>query len=242
MPNLPISQLTAAGSALGTDVIPIARLVTGVEENFSVTAAEIAALSSGGVNFGAGSGICFSSSGKWGVEFDLLSGADESTDLLGLSANQVGVFKIVIPFAITVSTISIYAFGNNASQTNYGGFGLYSAAGAKIIDGGGLVSIAANTNVDTVFSASFSPVTLTPGAYWFAQVATVPTSLQVTGIVIAPVGSVVPPYALGNFVSTKLGTAANASSGLGALPATLGTITPFPTTNVTRSMAYVLFE
>jgi hypothetical protein len=241
MPNLPISQLTAAGSALGTDVIPIARLVTGVEENFSVTAAEIAALSSGGVNFGAGSGICFSSSGQLGVGSDLLEGIG-GTELLGLSANQVGVFKIVIPFTITVSTITIYGFGNNSSFTNYGGFGLYSIAGAKIIDGGGLVSIAANTNVDAVFSASFSPVTLTPGAYWFAEVATGPSSMQVSGIQALQIGSLTPQWLLGNHVSTKIGTAANASSGLGVLPATLGTITPITAVNTVYSMALVLFE
>src|SRR5580704_6523878 len=232
MPNLPISQLTAAGSAIGTDVIPIARLVTGVEENFSVTAAEIAALSSGGVNFGAGSGICVSSTGKYGVEFDLMSGAIGAADLLGLTANQVAVFKIVLPFTIIVSTITTYGFGNNGSATNHGGFGLYSLDGnTKIIDGSGLVSIPANTNVDSVFSASFSPVTLTPGAYWFAEVATDPTHLQIVGVEGSQVGSLTPTWLLGNHVSTKMGTAANASSGLGVLPATLGTITPFSAVN-----------
>ena len=141
-----------------------------------------------------------------------------------VAANVVAVylFELLVPF--TISKATSQSLSNLGSQTST--FGIYSYAGALLVNGGQfttLVSAGVQTN-------SFTPVTLPAGMYWHAQATTSSDNPAFPGIVVA--GGI----AAGDCVAwlaknkTRAATASNSLS-LGALPATLGTLTPFTPTN-----------
>ena len=107
------------------------------------------------------------------------------------------------------------ALGNQINVHGY--FGIYSYTGTKLVDGGrfnNLTAVPVQTN-------PFTPVTLPPGVYWHAQATDDTNTGQYVGV---PINSYM--YALLTTNTTRAAYAANVITG-GALPATLGTLTPF---------------
>jgi len=157
----------------------------------------------------------------------------ENSGITLATANQVVAVQLMLPFAITISKVSLYVVTGSGS-----GFmcaGLYSADGnTKLIDAG-TNAFDVHTNSQALRSNNITPVTLQPGTYWFAVGDTVASSGSVVGHNL---------YTwlanLFNANVTRFGTAANAISG-GVMPSTLGAITPF--TNITAvAVPAVLFQ
>lgn len=148
--------------------------------------------------------------------------------------NQLIAVQLMLTYSITVSKLSIFVITGSGSD----GFccaGLYSADGnTKLIDAG-VNAWDTHTNSQILRNSNITPVVLSPGLYWFA-----------VGNVSATVGSVISHTDFSWFCRllngnvTRLGIAANGISG-GAMPATLGAITPF--TDIThKSVPAVLFQ
>ena len=79
------------------------------------------------------------------------------------SANVLDVFQFVLEASWTIRNCT-FVWSNNYPGT--GSFGIYSAAGALLIDSG-TFNFESPTN--TPVENSFTAVTLPPGVYWFAQ-------------------------------------------------------------------------
>jgi hypothetical protein len=80
----------------------------------------------------------------------------------GFSANQVIVQQFVLQSSWTLSKVAYKLYGVAVGGNTFN-FGIYSAAGAKLIDSG-----AFNGSISTLQTLSFTPVTLSPGVYYFA--------------------------------------------------------------------------
>ena len=133
---------------------------------------------------------------------------------ISTSNNQVSVFQFTLNAPITISSVAMYVTANVGGATV--NFGVYTTAGAKLLDSGALS--AANNNV--AVSAPITPVTLPAGTYYFAQSAS-STGVQVTGFTLSSTHWDDMVNATG---SVKNGQAANATAA-GAMPALLGAIT-----------------
>jgi hypothetical protein len=216
MANTKISALTSGNPALGTDIIPIDRSGS----NFSITAQSI-------VNVGVSAtayGFFGSVPGlpPLAIAYGSQSSAGPST-----VANQVYAFQVYVPFTITINKMVMDVTSNNA--TDIWGFGYYDASGNLL--GSQTVTPAANTVTSTTW---LTPLTLTPGVYYFAQ-----TSSGITSTLVFLATLLNAPKTL-TMIDTnrnRSGLAANASAA-GVLPATLGAIS----TGTTRSSMLVYFE
>lgn len=146
-----------------------------------------------------------------------------------LTANTVIAVQLLLEATYTVSRISAYCItGSSVAQPMTAG--IYSIDGnTLLIDaGGGAFDMGTSSQKYRTVSLG-SPVTLTPGVYWFAYGATTDSNQ----------GSVLSHASQTFFTSmingvdftnpqvtpTRYGTAANSLSGGGALPSTLGAIT-----------------
>lgn len=138
--------------------------------------------------------------------------------------NVVVVYKFTLPIGFTISKVTTQCTDNLGGTST---FGIYTEAGAKVVDGGSFPNVTASIVTNTI-----TPVVLPPGVYWHAQATTLANNAHFPGFVFANnsiVSGNIVPFFMHN--SVKLGTAANPLSA-GVLPATLGVVTPFtPQTN-----------
>lgn len=140
--------------------------------------------------------------------------SDAACSFTNGTINQVLAFQFTLPIAITVSRVSVTIVG--VSSSNFASVGIYNAAGTtKLIDSGTFSTTTATTLTNTI-----TPVTLTPGVYWYAHTSNV-TAATGAGLT-NPSGTPIAPL-LGAH-TPRVGTAANASSA-GVLPSSLGAIT-----------------
>jgi hypothetical protein len=172
------------------------------------------AASSGGASFD-GNGAYFVGPGLTDLA-ELYISDTINTASFNSSANDVQVYLFQLYAEYTISKVSIVSLGNMFSV--HSTFGIYSYAGAKLVDGGSFVELTGSG----VQTNAITPVTLPPGVYWLAQSTDTSTSGQWPAVVITQ--TTMPTLLSAN--STRSAVAANAASG-GVLPATLGTLTPF---------------
>ena len=132
------------------------------------------------------------------------------------SVNEVRVTRMYLPFAITLSKCTFTVNSGGVSSGKHFAFGFYTFAGAKVLD-----SDIQTVNANQVFTLSFTPVTLGPAVFYYAQTGD-GTAPNLWGIPASSIGSAIPNQL--NHNSVWFGTAANASVA-GALPATLGALT-----------------
>lgn len=140
------------------------------------------------------------------------------------SANQVRAFQIVIPFAMTISKVSVNVTTADAVNTVMD-VGIYDANKNRVAYTNGGISVA-TTGLKTVNLAA--AVTLPAGVYYFAQ-----TAVSTTAACTGTTGAATPGNAL---VTNAWGNAANAATS-GVLPTTLGAIS-----NVGAEVVYAKFE
>jgi hypothetical protein len=172
------------------------------------------AASSGGASFD-GNGAYFVGPGLTDLA-ELYISNTINTANFNSSANDVQVYLFQLYAEYTISKVSIVSLGNSFSV--HSTFGIYSYAGAKLVDGGSFVELTGSG----VQTNAITPVTLPPGVYWLAQSTDTSTSGQWPAVAITQ--TTMPTLLSAN--STRSAVAANAASG-GVLPATLGTLTPF---------------
>ena len=147
--------------------------------------------------------------------------------LISSVANQVNVFQFMLLYNITITKITVRCTtGVGGKHAN---FGIYSAAGAKLLDSGAF-DFGTST---TTRNVTITPVSLTPGVYFFAQSAddsgcTTPGLQPFSGPLVDMI----------NLNATRIGQAANSTAG-GVMPATLGAITPDA---VYPAIAFPFFE
>jgi len=156
--------------------------------------------------------------GFWGAGLAMLSAIYQVPTLGGVTVSttidQISVFEFQLLAPFTIGSVSAYVVtGASSGSVN---FGIYSIAGAKLIDSGALTATSSGSAQTTTLGTA---VTLPAGSYYFAQ------SSHVTGVQIAG-------YSLGNahmealinaIGSVKVGQAANATVG-GVMPSTLGAV------------------
>jgi hypothetical protein len=177
-------------------------------------------LGSGNINLQGSKGSSFSTSnngwfagpGMTDISSILMNSA--TTHLINYSANTVVVFQFVLQSSWTLSKVAYQLSASGAGGSAIS-FGIYSAAGNKLIDSGALNG--ASTSVQT---ASFGPTTLAPGTYYFAVTS---TDSNAHGP-CAQVGSIpIQIFAAVNATAPLFATAANAATS-GVLPNTLGVL------------------
>jgi hypothetical protein len=183
----------------------------------------------------AASGASFSTSGVggfWSAGFPmqqaLYTPPSISGITVGVTPGQVSVFQFQLTAKWTISSAALYVVTGAAASTVNAG--IYNSAGSKLIDSGGLNSASSSTSR----MATFAPVTLPPGTYYFAQ-STTSSGVTVEGF---PISSAAWEALLNASGAVKVGQAANSTVG-SSLPATLGTITSDSLGGV--SMAGVFF-
>lgn len=142
------------------------------------------------------------------------AGLATSTGAVVGSAQQVRACQFVLPFRETVSSVTITVVGTVAASTVT--VGIYDAPGTtKLIDSGTFDGSSATTQKKT-----FTPVTIGPGVFWFAQSASTQTTLTAT-VVQGGAGTAT---VINNDTNKLCGQAANAATA-GVLPSSLGAIT-----------------
>src|SRR5438445_4711945 len=168
------------------------------------------------ISGGGGSGISAadataSGSGVfWGYTVYPPATADLTATGAEGTANQVYAWKFVLPFRITVRSISAKMSAATAGTFDAG---IYDFSGNKPLNTGGLT-----TNSTAVQVANITPVTLQAGVYYFAFCGSV-SNLNYFGVTNNSRAQFDNYY--------NCGTAASA----GVLPATLGTLTSQNGTN-----------
>jgi hypothetical protein len=223
VPNSVISWFPDVSQSLAIEVAGAAFSSTTLL-NFESSDSSVTITDEGGgvLNFQSSGGASFDGDGAYFVGPGLTDLAElyisdtVSTATFNSSANAVQVYLFQLDAEYTISKVSIVSIGNSFSV--HATFGIYSYAGAKLVDGGSFVELTGSG----VQTNSITPVTLPAGVYWFAQSTDTSTSGQWPSVVIT--NTSLPSMLSTN--STRSAVAANAASG-GVLPATLGTLTPF---------------
>ena len=134
------------------------------------------------------------------------------------TANTVVVEQFSLQSSWKLSSVT-YQLGTTSSAGSHFNFGIYNAAGSKLIDSG-----AFDGTSSAIQTLTFTPVTLPPGTYYFAASA---TDATMKGLMTQTSNSA----ALLAMLSTSapyIATAANSTSS-NVLPATLGTLTAITT-------------
>jgi hypothetical protein len=209
MSNLKISQLTAGGPAQSTDVIPIER--AGV--NYSLTAAQIAALTSGGGGIVAPSYL-----GNWEGTPYWLDPRGTGYFNSGVYSNLVEVFMFRLDFPMSFNTLTIRT-GSVGTPAPTSGIAIYSTSGNRLVHWDSIVLGGVPTFQATpVGGASL----LQPGYYYWAfSCSTTVNQETAGGLEHGGSGENVEAW---NISVVRGGTAANAMVS-GVLPATLGALT-----------------
>lgn len=171
--------------------------------------------------------------GFWSAGYDqtfLNCGVSSSGPVSPEANNSVWVYQFTLGYNIAVGHLSTWITTGIGAQTV--NFGVYSAAGSKILDSGAIPASATGAQ-----SVSITPVTLLAGVvYYFAQSS---SNTNVSTITIGQSAQYNTMKTLVNTYGIRIGEAANTTSA-GVMPATLGTITPDTGDDV--QMAAVLFE
>ena len=183
-----------------------------------------------GAAFGSGVGAFFVGPGI--VDAALIYGSAQWNAVAAniangsLTANQVVVYLFELFASFTISKATVTATNSAAGTAS---FGIYTAAGAKVLDAGSFVELT-GSGIQTNSVNSGTPVTLPPGVYWHAQAGTTSGTMTfVPGVLIsAAATNSLLSMLRANAIRTAI--AANAMVG-GVLPATLGTLTPFSPSN-----------
>ena len=149
--------------------------------------------------------------------------------VVGSTANQVNVYQFQLLASYTISKVSVRVVTGVAASTM--NFGVYSAAGAKLLDSGAISTATSSSNQSVTLG---TPVTLPPGVYYYAQSCTSTAST----VLSLPLGIPASTPNLMNLNAVRVGQAANVTAG-GVLPATLGTISA---DTVFAGVAAVFFE
>ncbi len=213
MPNLPISGLTGGNPAQSSDLIPIAR--SGVTYNVTAgSIADLAGVTTLGLTqpswWNSGDGSSYSSvttaTGLWGTG----------------TANQVKVWLVRLPYAITVRRITLRTNGSLAAS--HSSLACYDVTGnTKLFAFENFATTSSGVTFTTVLSPT---VTLPAGMYYMAcacdSTGTAPTTLG--GFAATGTNEGVEPYNTQGTV--RSGTAANAMGASGVMPATLGALSP----------------
>ena len=171
----------------------------------------------GGLNLQAKGGGQFSTTGQvgfWGPGIISALGTSSSGGSVSTTANQITVFQFVLESTWTLSSASVYVENAVSGQTM--NFGFYTLAGDLLLDTGP-ISIAATGLV----KATFTPVKLPAGVYYFAQSATNSASIRIFAFPSASEQETIMNQA-GNYLAVA--QAANPTVA-GVMPATLGTLT-----------------
>ena len=134
--------------------------------------------------------------------------------LVSTAVNQVLVWQFLLETPITIRNLSSCVYSGSAGATV--NFGIYNAAGNKLIDSGALSIAITNAQL----SVSIAPVVLPAGTYYFAASQST-TAGEVLAFTVNNLAAVTTVSAGGSVA--KIGVAANATS-LGVMPSTLGAI------------------
>lgn len=213
----------------------------------TTTIASTGVVGGGGVFATAGQGY-FWSNGQTNTPF--ITNSLNSYNTIVVNNNEVNVFQFTLLAAYTIRSVSFITGGNGSSHN---GFGIYSAAGAKLIDTGAFNngSVAAGQPV----CIAITPVTLLPAVYYLASTCDDNLSAYLSVSIVQGTGgnnsinSLLYPTWFGSFPNPQPGggsiplyggVAANPSVA-GALPATLGAISAM-SGGTTRFMPIVLFS
>lgn len=158
--------------------------------------------------------------------FPMYGGNTTTTGTVSGVANRIIAWKFILPFAITISKVTVSVGTGSAGQTC--NFGIYSSTGTKLLDSGPLDAHTA----PLISTNSITPVTLQPGTYFFAQSANA-NSVQVYASPMTNPGETVL-----NANNIAVGISPNPTVA-GVMPASLGTLTADGTST---SVALALFE
>ena len=156
--------------------------------------------------------------GFWSAGFPMMSMYVTSFTggpIVSTAVNQVIVWQFLLETPITIRNLSSYVYSGSAGTTV--NFGIYNAAGNKLIDSGALSIATTNAQL----SVSIAPVVLPAGTYYFAASQSTDDG-EVLAFNLNNIAAVTTVSAGGSGVA-KIGVAANATS-LGVMPSTLGTI------------------
>ena len=155
--------------------------------------------------------------GFWSAGFPIMSmyvNNFTGGDIVSTAVNQVIVWQFLLETPITIRNLSSCVYSGSAGATI--NFGIYNAAGNKLIDSGALSIAITNAQL----SVSIAPVVLPAGTYYFAASQST-SSGQVLAFDLYNIAALTTVSAGGSVA--KIGVAANATS-LGVMPSTLGTI------------------
>ncbi len=222
-----LNYIAQSGAGAGTGVVTSFNTRTGAvtPQTGDYTCAQV-----------TGCGLTFNTVGQGGFIgagfpfiFGFYPGATLSGGPVSTTSNQVSVFQFQLLATYTISKISMRVVTGAATST--ANFGIYSSAGTKLIDSGAMSTATSASNQTVTLG---TPVTLTPGTYYFAQSATTGAATVLGFALGIPATN---PNII-NLNATRTGQAANSTSS-GVMPATLGTITA---DTVFANCAGVFFE
>lgn len=134
------------------------------------------------------------------------------------TANTVVVEQFSLQSSWKLSSVT-YQLGTTSSAGSHFNFGIYNAAGSKLIDSG-----AFDGTSSAIQTLTFTPVTLPPGTYYFASSA---TDATMKGL-MTQTSNIAALLAMLSTSAPYIATAANSTSS-NVLPATLGTLTAITT-------------
>ena len=149
--------------------------------------------------------------------------AQQTGQAVSGSNNQLMCFQFYLPIQFLVGHMT-WKSGSTATGTV--DFGIYDANKNKVVDAGAIT-----VSTSTVYTQSFTQVTLIPGWYWFCQVASSSTTLSAYNMNGGSFSS-----AFINAQTVHQGTAANSFGS--SLPQTLGTMT----SSAAANQALVIWE
>lgn len=179
--------------------------------------------SAGTTTISASGGASFSTSGYggfWGPGYivdDFIADIGATSSQITNVTTLVLAYQFVLQSAWTISKCTAYMNTNTAFSGNNFGFGIYSSAGSKLVDSG---AFDATQSANVALTNSFTPVSISPGVYYFAQTCTL-TTISVTGFG----GSTSSYNKMYNANGLRTVVGSNAPTGTGSgLPATLGTL------------------
>ena len=155
--------------------------------------------------------------GFWSAGFPMMSmyvANFTGGDIISTAVNQVIVWQFLLETPITIRNLSSCVYSGSAGATV--NFGIYNAAGNKLIDSGALSIAITNAQL----SVSIAPVVLPAGTYYFAASQSTDAG-EVLAFELYNIAAVTTVSAGGSVA--KIGVAANATS-LGVMPSTLGAI------------------
>jgi hypothetical protein len=184
----------------------------------------------GGPSFGTGGQGGFWGPG-WVVDDMVAQTGGTSTPITNIIADVL-CYQFVLYSKWTISKCTSLLTTANASAGYFFNFGIYSAAGNLLIDAGGWST---HNTANTPFTNSFTPTTLPPGTYYFAQTATITTAAHVA---IGGSGNNYSNMYNANGLRTVLAT--NQSTGAAVMPATLGVLTNMNSSPVSAYVAVAL--